>query len=255
MDWAKHREWMVITVLGAVVLAAIIILGFAIFYKTPTCTDGKMNGDETGIDCGGTSCSTICSAEAQPAQIRFARSLMQSGRSDLIAYIDNPNTKAYALNTHFTITIYRQDGHTLVRHAVLSIPSNSSTPLYIPGISSAPVQQVFVTFDPGYPVWVRSSADAKTAPKASNISVVNTDSRPVITAIITNQTAYPATNVPLIATVFDANGTVIAASQTVLPLLSPQSNTQAVFTWNEPFSAPYARVDIVPLIALPTLVP
>jgi hypothetical protein len=254
MDWAKHRQWMVITVLVAVGVAAVVILGFAIFYKTPTCTDGKKDGDETGIDCGGSSCSTVCTAEAQPATIRFARTLMQSGRSDLIAYIDNPNTKAFAKDVHFNIDIYRQDGHVLQRHATLSLPPNSSTPLFSPGISTEAVQQVFVSFVTGYPVWVRSG-DNSNAPKASNILIGSTTTHPHIVATITNQTAYPESNVPLIATVFAEDGSVIAASQTVIPTLPAQGSAQAIFTWNEPFSAPYGRIDVVPLIALPALIP
>ncbi len=254
MDWAKKRMWMVITVLSAVVLAIFLIIGFAIFYKTPTCTDGKMNADETGIDCGGTSCSTVCALEAQSAEITFTRALSQSGRSDLIAYIINPNTKVYAKDAHFTIEVYRKDGRVLTRHAVLTLPANSSTPLFIPGISSEPVQEVFVSFDPGYPIWTRVSEEMN-APKASNIAIGGTDSRPRITAIITNQTAYEGKNIPLVATVFAADGTVIAASQTILPTLPAQGSEQAIFTWNEAFSAPYARVDVVPLVALPRLVP
>jgi hypothetical protein len=254
MDWAKHRQWVVISILVAVGAATVLILGFAIFYKTPTCTDGKKDGDETGIDCGGSSCSRVCTAEAQPATVRFARTLMQSGRSDLIAYIDNPNTKAYAKDAHFNIEIYRQDGHVLERHVALSLPPNSSTPLFIPGISADAVQQVFVSFADGYPVWTRTSGNSN-APKASNVLIGSTDSHPRITATITNQTAYVENNVPLIATVFAADGSVIAASQTILPILPAQGSAQVIFTWNEPFSAQYGRVDVVPLIALPALLP
>ena len=102
---------------------------------------------------------------------------------------------------------------------------------------------------------MRGSGWEHAAPKVGNISIEGTDTRPRITATLENQTAYVERSIPLIATVFDAQGQVIAASQTIVPTLPPQGSAQAVFTWSEPFGAPYARVDIVPVLALPTLIP
>jgi hypothetical protein len=252
MDWAHKRSWTVIITLAAVALAFLLVLGFAIFYKTPTCTDNTQNGNETGIDCGG-SCSTVCSAQAQDAKVRFARTLTQSGRTDLIAYIDNPNEDAYAQNAHVLIDIYRQDGHVLQRSALVTLPAKSSTPLFVPGISSESVQQVFVSFDTGSPVWTKGSGRGQAPAKVESYSVDSPDIAPRITAKISNPTAYPKSKVPFVATVFAADGSVLAASQTVVPLIPPQGSAQAVFTWNEPFSSPYTRVEIIPLASLPSV--
>jgi hypothetical protein len=251
MDWAHRRSFTVILTLAGVVLAFLLVLGFAIFYKTPTCTDNKQNGDEAGIDCGG-SCSTVCSAQAQDAKVKFARTLTQSGRTDLIAYIDNPNADAYAANAHLLISVYRQDGHILEKRATITLPAKSSTPIFIPSIASEPVQQVFVSFATGSPVWTKGSGWSKEPPKVAAYAVDNADTAPRITATMANPTAYPKTNVPFVATVFAADGSVIAASQTVVPYIPPQGSAQAVFTWNEPFSG-YARVEIIPLLALPNV--
>lgn len=254
MDWAHKRRWMVWTVLGAAVLAVLLIIGFAVFYKTPTCFDTKQNGDETGIDCGGT-CNTLCSVSVSPATVRFARVLQQSGRNDLIAYIDNPNTDAHAKDAELDLTIYLDSGRTLERTIEVSFPAKASAPVYIPGIANASIQRVFAEFATGSPTWMRGSGWESPAPSVGNILIESTDARPRITATIENQTAYVARSIPFIATVFDASGAVIAASQTIVPVLPPQGTAQAVFTWNEPFAAAYARVDIVPVITLPAFVP
>ncbi len=254
MDWAQKRKLSVIAVLVAAVLAVLLILGFAVFYKTPTCTDQKQNGGETGIDCGG-SCTTVCSAQAQPARVVFARALQQSGRSDLIAYLENPNADAYAKDAEVVIDIYGQDGSRTQKRARITLPARSATPLFLPGIAKGAVQQVFVSFEEGAPVWMRGTGWAQPAPSTGNIAIENATTRPRVTATIENRTAYVQRGVPLVATVFAADGSVIAASQTVVPLLPPQGSAQAVFTWNEPFLQPAARVEVVPLIALPRLVP
>lgn len=254
MDWAHKREWTVIAVLAAFAIAVLAIISFAVFYHTPTCTDGKQDGDETGVDCGG-SCSTVCSAQAQPASVRFARVLTQSGRQDLIAYIDNPNTNAYAKRADLLIDVYRQDGHMLEKHAYIPLLANSATPLFIPGIANEGVQQAFVSFVSGSPMWTKGTGGSETMPKASNVSVSGAPDAPRVTATVTNPTAYPQNNVPFIASVFDASGTILAASQTVVPTIPAQGSAQVVFTWNEAFRAPYSRVDIVPVLALPSIAP
>lgn len=254
MDWARSRRLTVIGILIVAVISILLILGFAIFYKTPTCTDLKQDGDETGIDCGG-SCSTVCSAQAQSASVRFARVLQQSGRNDLIAYIDNPNVSAYAERADLVIDIYRADGRQLQKHAYLTLPANTATPLFITNIANAAVQQVFVSFASSSPLWTKGTGGAEAMPKASNIAVTGEGDRPNVTATVTNPIAYPEQNVPFIATVFANDGTVIAASQTVVPLIPAQGSAQAVFTWNEPFSESYARIEIVPILALPTVTP
>lgn len=254
MDWARSRRLTVIGILVLAVISILLILGFAIFYKTPTCTDTKMDGDETGIDCGG-SCTTVCSAEAQKASVRFARILQQSGRNDLIAYIDNPNVNAYAKQADLLVDIYSQDGHAFQKQAHLALPANTATPLFITNIANAAVQQVFVSFASSSPVWTKGTGGTEAMPKASNVVVSNTDTHPNVAATVTNPIAYPEHNVPFVATIFANDGTVIAASQTVVPLIPAQGTAQAVFTWNEPFSAPYARIEIVPILALPSVTP
>jgi hypothetical protein len=254
MDWAARRKWIVIGTLGGVAFAFLLVVGFATFYETPTCTDGTQNGKESGIDCGG-SCSKVCSAEAANARVRFARTLVQSGRTDLIAYIDNPNQNAYAKNAQVLIDVYRQDGHILEKRTTITIPAKGSTPLFIPAIANYPVQQVFVSLAPGEPVWTQGSGWEKEPAGVETFSIVGSESEPRITATVTNPTAYPKSQVPFVATVFDEMGVVIAASQTVVTYIPPQGSAQAVFTWNEPFSAPNVRVEIVPLVTLPRSTP
>lgn len=254
MDWAHKREWTVIAVLVAFVVALLAIIGFAIFYHMPTCTDGKQDQDEVGVDCGG-SCSTLCSVQVERASVRFARVLTQSGRQDLIAYIDNPNTDAYAARADLLVDTYTQDGHQLEKHAYMPLLANSATPLFIPDIASAPVEQAFVSFASGSPMWTKGTGGAEKMPKATEVSVGGTPDAPRVTATVTNPTAYPENGVPFIASVFANDGTVIAASQTVVPLIPPQGSATAVFTWNEAFSAPYARIEVLPVLALPDVAP
>ena len=264
MDWAHRRRTIVWVIIAAVALAALAILAFAIFYKTPTCIDHKQNQGETGIDCGGP-CSTVCSAGtattpgsavAQPATVSFVRALRQSGRTDVIAYVTNPNRDAYSAGAHMTLDLYTSDDEDLRTHLALDIPAGKSVPVFIPGAATGTVtiRQAFLAFDAGYPVWTKQ-AQPPSVPTTSGIDVENADTQPRVTATLHNTLATPLTNVYVVATVFDASGTAIAASRTVVQTLPGQGTAPLIFTWNEPFSAPPARVELVPLSSVPQTLP
>jgi len=264
MDWGHRRRLIVWLIIGAVIAAALAILAFAIFYKTPTCIDHTQNQGETGIDCGGP-CSTVCTAGtavtpgtaiAQPATVRFVRALQQSGRTDVIAYIDNPNRDAYATAVHMTLDVYTSDDEDLRTHLSLNIPAGKSVPVFIPGAApgGVNVRQVFLAFDSGYPTWTKLATQSP-VPTTTGTNIENTDANPRITATLQNNIATPLTNVTVVATVFDASGNAIAASRTLVQALPGQGSAPLVFTWNEPFSAPAARVELVPLSSAPQILP
>lgn len=253
MSWAERRRALIISIATAVALAALAILAFSIFYKTPTCTDRKQNQDELGTDCGG-SCTTLCASQvAAPARVRFVRPLTpQPGRTDIIAYIDNPNESAEAHRVPFLLEVYDADGALIAKRTIyIDLPPSSTVPLYVSDVAprSSIAAQAFLSIDADSFAWSRAGEQMAT-PAVEEI-LVEEGERPRITATLVNPLATPYYEVVLVATVFDSAGTAIAASQTLVPRLSPQGTSPLVFTWNEPFSAPVARVEILPVPDLP----
>ncbi len=91
MTWAFRRQIFYATI----VILFFGVLGFLTlfpsFNKPPTCVDGRQNGDETGIDCGG-SCLDACAFEADAVSILWARSfLVVPERYNAVAYLENHN--------------------------------------------------------------------------------------------------------------------------------------------------------------------
>ena len=91
MTWAFKRQIFSL----AIVLVVFSVFGFLVFYpyfnQAPTCADSRQNGDETGIDCGG-SCVRACLKEADPLSIIWSRAFkVLPGRYNAVAYIENHN--------------------------------------------------------------------------------------------------------------------------------------------------------------------
>lgn len=248
MDWSTRRRSIVWAIFGSAIVSLLIIIGISVFYKTPTCLDQKQNQGETGTDCGGP-CSRACTADVRNAQVSFARAIVPSAdRTDVIAYVANPNPNAAASDVHATVELY-DEHHALLatREVTFDLPAASTVPVFVEGMiaGSPPVTQTFFTIDDGSAQWVRA-AGKPTLPSVKDITWQD-GSQPRVTATLVNPVAQTFTNIRLVATVFDADNQAIAASRTLVGTLPSQGSASMVFTWNVPFASTPARVEIVPL--------
>ncbi len=250
LDWAKRMRLMIVGGIGALVFLLVAGVAIAIFYKVPTCTDQKQNQDEEGIDCGG-SCLRICTVQVASPVVLFARPLSVSGRTDVIAYIQNPNKNAYAKDAPYSIELYGADGALITRmNGTLDIPAGKTIPLFVRAVTKGSVvMKAFVTVPTDTIVW-NKTVGSYTLPEVKDASL-SEGSAPRITAKLQNTTFDPLVEVRAVGVVFDAEGNVIAASETLVPVLKAQSSTPITFTWNEPFTSPSARFEVVPVTRLP----
>lgn len=253
MSWASGRRALIIGGIAVFLLVVIGLIAYAVFHQAPSCTDGRLNQDEEGIDCGG-SCTYLCASAATPPSVRFARALEQNGRTDVVAYIENPNAFA-ARAARYTIELYDAN-RALVKELSgtldLSPRDNGVISLYVPGAytGEATVAQAFVSLDGTSFKWFRL-AESLVVPVAASPVLSGADSSPRVAAVFRNPSVTTIRKAKVIATVFDAEGNVMAASQTVLPDLGPGGSAEAVFTWNEPFPSVVSRIDVRPLLAVP----
>ncbi len=254
MSWAARKRLLILAIIAVVALIALVLLYYATLYHAPSCTDRIQNEGEAGIDCGGP-CPYLCLSQAQAPVVRFTQSLAGApGRTDVIAYIDNPNQNAYARGVSYEVEVFGPD-HTLAGPTIAGttdLPSGATVPIFIPNIDSSrsPISTAFLMVDSTDIKW-QAGRDVRVVPSIVNQILSGTKSNPHITAVLSNPSAYPMQNVKVIVAVFNSAGNVIAASSTVLPSISGQGSAQAIFTWNSAFSSTPARIDVLPVIGLP----
>ncbi len=254
MSWAGRRRVIVLTVVGAVILAFLITVGIATFYKTPTCTDNKQNQDETGIDCGG-ACSYLCREEQLPPTILFTKAIQNGeGRTDVVALVENKNVAAAAKGVPYRLTLYGAD-QTLIQQVTgtLDLPPGSVVPVFVPGIASGKqvVAGAFLEIEDTAPHWFSLTYDPRIMPKVSTPTLSGTLDLPRVETVFINASAINLTNVRAIVFVRSTGGEIIAASSTLLPVVPAQGQATAVFTWNAPFKSKPTALQVVPVIPLP----
>lgn len=250
LDWGGRRRLMIIggaVLIGLTLLAGIVI---AVMYDAPSCMDGKMNQDEGGVDCGG-SCAYLCRADVQAPRIEFARPLDNgSGRTDVIAYVDNRNAAAEAEDVPYVVEVFDESGTLLGRReGMLDLPARAIVPLYLPGVAAGigASTRAFVSF--GDIKW-RTPQEEVHMVHAGTVQLVP-GVRPRVTVVLENASAEPAYNRTVVATAFDAEGEAIAASQTVVREVAAYGTATAVFTWPSAFSREVVRIEVAEAPSLP----
>jgi hypothetical protein len=249
MSWALGRRVLILSIVGVFVVTVVGGITWWAAYTPPSCTDGKQNQDEEGIDCG-VACPYLCTAGLAEPSVEFARYISpQTGRIDVIAYIENPNPSADARDVAFSIELLdASNGTVATKEGLVDLPPSSVVPVYVPNFFSgnATVARVFLVVDPDSFKWF-SYEDELPAVRVRSTNIEST-ATPRITATLHNPSAMVLRNVKTIITVFNNADNAIAASQTIIPELPGQGEAEAVFTWRTPFSETPSRVEVLTVL-------
>jgi len=253
MSWAGRRRFLILSIVAIVGIFIVAVTSIATFYKAPSCADHTQNQGETGIDCGGP-CAYLCVADEQIPIVRFTKALLPTpNRVDIISYIDNPNASASARSVPFKVTLYAAD-HTVLKTdtGTVDMPAGATVPVYIPSFFTGNAEgvQAFITIDaPDTIKWYTDTSQPK-VPNVAGTTLGGTNDAPRITAVLGNPNAAELRNVKAVVAVYNGSNNVIAASETLVLSIPPQGSASAIFTWNDPFTSPPARIEVIPLVSL-----
>jgi len=257
MSWASQRQF----AYGAVVIMAIIVaLAIPIYLylnKTPTCTDGKQNGIEEGVDCGG-SCDKLCSFQVNTPIIHWSRSFkIVDGVYDVVAFIENPNFKAGIERVIYKFKLYDENnvlvaeklGKTFIgpNEQFAVFESNIRTGERVP-------KRTFFEFESDIQ-WLRSEISDTDTPNifARDKNISDLETRPRLKALLVNDAFFEVQNIEVTAILYDINNNAIAVSSTIVDSIPKNSKRNVTFTWNEPFTAFPTKIEILPRVDLSKL--
>lgn len=233
------------TSVAAVVGLMLVIFVYQILFTAPaTCNDGKQNGLEHGVDCGG-SCSLICRGEARPPVVLWSRAFESAPQTyTAAAYVQNNNLGAGARRVSYSFQLFDADNILVVdRSGVADIPPVPTVPIVESGINVGhrTVARTLFAFAEE-PVWVKAGELPKLAvsgqqlsPDASRLDaeVSNSsfnDARAVVTAVL-----------------FDGDGVARAASKSTITIPA-RASAPVVFTWGVPAQGVVrAEITVLPL--------
>ncbi len=249
-SWSRSRKRII---LGIVLFIVVVLIGVPLYfllYRAPTCFDGAVNGDETGIDCGG-SCQLLCTAESLPLISRGDPRVLEVSPSvfEVVALVENPNASAEIRHARYTFKLY---------------DSSSAIPVKVIGgetfVSKGSIFAVFegpftleagvmptravLEWQKGNIVWEKNISPAPEL-LIKNQVLSKEDSNPRIDASVENRSPENVSNIDLIALVSDGEGNIFAASKTFIETLPGGAVEPVVFTWPRPFNATTTQIEII----------
>ncbi len=239
-SWSRNRKRIILAIIVFVLVFLIGVPIFFLFYRAPTCNDLKQNGDETGVDCGG-SCQLLCTAQSLPLILKGDPRVLKvrANTFEVVALVENPNTSGEIYRAGYTFKLYATEGIIPIK--------------IIEGETYVPKGATFAIFEGPFDVeegviptrttiewkneslmWQKNTAQTPEL-LVRDLSLSHKDTNPRLNANVENLSLENVSSIDLVATISDDTGNIIAASKTFIDTLPAGSKAPIVFTWPQPF--------------------
>lgn len=249
MSWASRRQLTILSVFFVLIVGGLAILIAPALNKPPTCSDGRKNGDEHGVDCGGL-CNRFCPAEVSQVTVRWYRSFpVTESVWSSIAYLENPNVNAGSYSVKYEFRLYDENHEFItVKEGEAYIPPNSVSVIYEPIIQVSKRVPKYTTFkflsDPNWSATDPRISDIKLF--AKDTALTGASDKPRFTGILTNTSKlYSVKNVDVIAILYNSEDNAVAVAKTFIEGFLPGESQNVYFTWPKPFPTAVTRTEIV----------
>lgn len=231
-SWSKRRRFVYAGTVAVIVIVAIIIPAFFIFYQAPTCFDGVINGNELGVDCGG-SCEKVCNASFIPIKgSSWARyEQVAPELYNIAAYIVNPNTDGEAKNVPYLMQIYDNTGVMVTEiTGKVTLPPHRNTLAFKPAVNLGKRIPASVYFEfTGAPDWNKKTDPlAKVSVKEQEYT--EDDKGSSLMVKLQNDSLESIGPVTVYAVLYDKEN-AIGFSKTIVDEIKGKDTAIAPFTW------------------------
>ena len=237
-QWASRRKNLYLLGIVVVLTTVSFFIFWKFWYRAPTCFDNLKNGDEVGVDCGG-SCTLICSVSTVRPIVRWDPRFFEisPGVWSVLIYIENPNTNAVATYFPYKFVLFDENNNILAtRDGATILPLHKTVGIFEGGIliddGLKPRRALFEFGD--NIVWQKVQ-DTDVDLVVTHSPLLRLDTMPRIEAKVKNDGFEDVQNIELVAAVFDGSDNVIAASRTFVEKLNRNEIADVFFTWPRPF--------------------
>ncbi len=213
----------------------------------PTCIDGKKNGDETAVDCGGSCGACADEITAKDLIVEDVNVVFGGvGRYDVVARIKNPNPLYGGARVRYTITL-RSGGKALATKIdetfILPTQERYVIALNIP--AATPPQEAVLTINDVS--WVRFDAfvdpDFVVEDEVFGLAKESTNYF-VARGLVRNKSIFDFAQVDVYAIIKDAGGKPIAVNATRFGNVESGEARDFTLSWRDRFPGVPAQMDV-----------
>jgi hypothetical protein len=243
--WSTKRKYGYFLLFIILLLIILGIPGYFLLYEKPTCFDGKKNGSERGLDCGG-DCAKLCPADFITPKILWSYSMnVAPSIYNAIAYVQNPNQSVEALSLPYLMRLYDSEGVLIAeRRGSAYIPAGQKFAVFEGGINTGVRMPVKTTFEwSSEPSWRPAESFSKI--RVDNI-LVEEGERPRAEVKIRN--ISPITNysnIDAFIVLYDKNDNRAAFSKTLIDKINKEEAKSIYYTWPSAFPTEIVRSEVL----------
>ena len=229
-----------------VIFVAVVFVVLSFFYKVPACDDKIQNGDEQGVDCGG-SCDVLCTADTLTPVVLWSKTFNISGDVyTAVAFVENPNINSENRSATYQFQIYDSDGKLVtVRNGTTFIPKNKKFAIFETGLmlkNNKPKSTdfKFISFGP----WQKNTTEDPSI-YLSYGTINSATTSPNLIGTVTNKSLQNISRIELSVFVLDKQENTVATSRTFIDNLLKNSSQDFVFTWQKPFTEEISAINVI----------
>lgn len=234
--WAVRRRMQTIGIIVSAILIFAVFPYWISHRVAPTCTDGKKNQSELGVDCGGP-CTLRCAQEVKNLNILWTKVFtIRPSNYDVVSYVENPNADSGLESFTYTAKLFNEAGNVIgTRQQTGYARPSERFVLFIGGIDTgeAIAKSGSIEISPNLR-WV-GTLPAKTLFSVSDKILSNLERQPNLTAVLHNETPELLRAVDVSTIIYDDKSNPIGVSATKIEKLDPNDAAKLIFTWPAPF--------------------
>ena len=247
-SWSRQRRSLYATVVIVVLVAAIGIPSFFYFYKAPSCSDGIQNGNELGIDCGG-SCVKLCASAFLSPIISWTRfDQVANGLYNVAAYVVNPNPNAGAANVPYHIAFYDAQGVIITDvYGTVTLPPHRNTLAFQSSVNTGKRVPARALFEfTSAPNWLPAS-DTLSPLQVVDKKYDEDTTGSSLQVTLRNTSVNPIGQLSVFVVLYDSSQNEIGFSKTVVDGIPAGGTVVAPYTWPEDRNGAVVSIEALPV--------
>lgn len=249
VSWATRQQFKYGGIVAVFLVVLLIILYFFFFDAPETCYDDVKNQDEVRVDCGG-ACSSLCTL-GDEVIVLWSRVLERtSGEIDVVARIQNPNPDAGTEELSYTFELYDDENLLIVERSGKTFVNKQEEFVVIErgiAVGEREPTRVFVntTRQTPWKLIEGSPAQLSVSEKQFIPREESGDSRPRLTATLTNNGFSRVEDIILSALIYDVNGNIASVASTLVEGLEGESSASISFIFPHEVPETPGRIEVL----------
>jgi len=235
IPWTVKRQITYFLVFVVIIFTAAYFIWKGV--TKPTCSDGRRNQGEEGIDCGGP-CQEKCLGEVKELYTDWTKIFeISKGKYDVAALIKNNNLFLALPSLKYQFKFYDKNNILIgIKEGKTFITPGEIFPIFETGVDvgSRIPSRVFIEFE-NNPGWQRIEKE-KPSLVVSKKQFFNEPPFPRLAVTLENKSVVPVYNIFIAAILYGKDKNVQGVSVTKIDAISGESSEEIVFTWPQIFS-------------------